>query len=285
MWIFGYGSLVWKADFPYIKKVVGYVKGYERKFWQASIDHRGVPGKPGRVVTLVPSSDPENRVYGIAYKIHRKDVDFVVNHLDMREVMGYEKVPAEFHPISHHPLNIFDDHSNIICSNPSPFSSSYNEQGSNVENSTESEEGSLILGGQDTTIMIRNYGNDSDSGRGSDQGKDSDSDSSSITSDDEDYDSNYENVRFGRPFQVIMYFGSDTNEHFVGPASMSSMALQIFECSGKSGRNRDYLFNLAASMREIHTDALDLHLQDLESAVRKLEVAETRRSTNLMKML
>lgn len=45
MWIFGYGSLLWYTNFTYVKVVPGVVRGYKRRFWQLSPDHRGTPEK------------------------------------------------------------------------------------------------------------------------------------------------------------------------------------------------------------------------------------------------
>jgi len=34
LWVFGYGSLLWKAGFEYDEKMIGYIKGHRRVFYQ-----------------------------------------------------------------------------------------------------------------------------------------------------------------------------------------------------------------------------------------------------------
>ncbi len=88
-WVFGYGSLIWRQDFPYLDARRAYIEGWTRRFWQGSHDHRGVATDPGRTVTLVEA--PGERCYGRAFLIEPN----VFEHLDYREKNGYERYAVD----------------------------------------------------------------------------------------------------------------------------------------------------------------------------------------------
>ncbi len=96
LWIFGYGPLLWRPAFPFAERRGAWISGFARRFWQGSTDHRGVPGAPGRVVTLEHARD--ERCFGAAYRIGEADAAQVLDNLDHRERGGYERlrVPLAF---------------------------------------------------------------------------------------------------------------------------------------------------------------------------------------------
>jgi cation transport protein ChaC len=94
VWLFGYGSLIFKADFPYLARRPAHIRGWSRRFWQGSHDHRGTIEAPGRVVTLI--AQEQAYCAGMAYLITPE----VFSHLDYREKNGYLRLSTDI---------IFDD--------------------------------------------------------------------------------------------------------------------------------------------------------------------------------
>jgi cation transport regulator ChaC len=83
VWLFGYGSLIYKADFPYLQRRPASISNWTRRFWQGSHDHRGTPEAPGRVVTIIEEAGAI--CHGMAYLVTPE----VFAHLDHREKNGY----------------------------------------------------------------------------------------------------------------------------------------------------------------------------------------------------
>ncbi|XP_048841520.1 glutathione-specific gamma-glutamylcyclotransferase 1-like [Brienomyrus brachyistius] len=98
LWIFGYGSLVWKPDFKYKRSKVGYIQGYKRRFWHGDNFHRGNDEKPGRVVTLV--EDDDACTWGVAYEVTGSQIEESMKYLNVREAVlgGYVTKVVEFVP-------------------------------------------------------------------------------------------------------------------------------------------------------------------------------------------
>jgi cation transport protein ChaC len=159
VWLFGYGSLIFKAGFPYLERKQASISGHVRRFWQGSHDHRGTPEFPGRVVTLAPQAGAT--CSGMAYLIRPE----VFDYLDHREKNGYLRFSTTL---------TFDDGSNA---------------------------------------------------------------------------------------QALVYIADPENAAYLGPATDTAIAGQIAAASGPSGRNRDYLTELADALAGL--GKTDPHVQAL----------------------
>ena len=162
VWVFGYGSLIWRQDFPYEDVRRAHIRGWARRFWQGSHDHRGLQSDPGRVVTLVEA--PGERCFGSAFKIDAK----VFDHLDQREINGYQRINVEI---------FFDSFSTL----------------------------------------------------------------------------------------GVTYHAPIGNFAFLGDAPIDEMVAQINRCAGRSGRNADYVLELARALRRLQVE--DRHVFELEAMV------------------
>ena len=82
VWVFGYGSLVWKPEFDHTARVRARLDGYHRALCVFSLVHRGTPGRPGLVFGL----DRGGACEGVAYRVARSDFDRVHRYLRAREL-------------------------------------------------------------------------------------------------------------------------------------------------------------------------------------------------------
>ncbi|WP_395338538.1 gamma-glutamylcyclotransferase [Ningiella sp. W23] len=167
LWLFGYGSLIYKVDFPYLSKEPAHIHGYQRRLWQGSSDHRGTPDSPGRVATLTPVNGAV--CYGIAYHVTQEEFE----HLDHREKNGYLR--------------------------------------------------------EEIDIFFQN----------------------------------------GRKVRGLVYMATPDNEAFLGGATIEELAQHIFNSSGPSGDNKDYVYELAKALRA--RGVVDEHVLALEQALLKIE--------------
>jgi cation transport regulator ChaC len=166
VWLFGYGSLIFKTDFPFIERRPASIANWARRFWQASHDHRGTEKSPGRVVTLIPQ--PGAVCHGMAYLITPQ----VFDHLDYREKNGYLRLSTEMS---------FED---------------------------------------------------------------------------------------GNRAEGLVYIATEDNASFLGPAPEPEIAKQIATSSGPSGRNSEYLTELAAALRQLGKE--DSHVFAIERCLMQL---------------
>ena len=81
LWVFGYGSLIWRPGFDFVERVPARLIGEHRALCVYSFVHRGTPEKPGLVLGL----DRGGACRGVAFRIAEKNRAATVAYLRARE--------------------------------------------------------------------------------------------------------------------------------------------------------------------------------------------------------
>ena len=77
MWVFGYGSLMWRPGFDFIDQVPARLIGEHRALCVYSFDHRGTPEKPGLVLGLDRGGACRGVAFRVAASLRRHTVDYL----------------------------------------------------------------------------------------------------------------------------------------------------------------------------------------------------------------
>ncbi len=89
IWVFGYGSLMWRPGFAPIETQPALLRGYHRALCIYSVQYRGSYERPGLVLGL----DRGGSCRGRAMKVAAKDADDVIEYLHEREMIHRVYMP------------------------------------------------------------------------------------------------------------------------------------------------------------------------------------------------
>ncbi len=103
LWVYGYGSLVWRPEFAYLEKRAALLHGYHRALCLWSRVNRGTPENPGLVFGL----DNGGSCRGIAFRIAAHQVPSTADALWQREMPSGAYTPKW--------LNCRTEHGNVMA--------------------------------------------------------------------------------------------------------------------------------------------------------------------------
>lgn len=83
LWVFGYGSLIWRPGFEFEEQLKARLSGYHRSLCIRSFVHRGTPERPGLVFGL----DKGGSCVGMGFRVRPELREQTIHYLRERELV------------------------------------------------------------------------------------------------------------------------------------------------------------------------------------------------------